>query len=270
MFDKDWFNDFTTSVQYIQLELEPNTQYTLSSNIPTQSTNTDNANLFLMLQNESASSYSNGIKPNQPRTITTDSSGILKIGYRDFVNEYSDEKNKYWYMLNKGSSANEYEPYGMVWYKYSEIYASIGSKIGWRIGGNQPFNDTKLFYDTMKNVKGSTTNIISNFLSYSSNIYSANNIGMCVFSGSEIGVRVSTNTANDLASFTNWLDVNNVKIYYELANPTYTIITSPTLISQLEALQNQRSINGTNVITSECEEGLPVRIGVTALLKEVS
>lgn len=67
-----------------------------------------------------------------------------------------------------------------------------------------------------------------------------------------------------------WLASNNLLIYYILANPTYTIITSPTLISQLESLQNQRSINGTNVITSECEEGLPVRIGVTALLKEVA
>ena len=75
---------------------------------------------------------------------------------------------------------------------------------------------------------------------------------------------------NDLATFKTWLSTHNVILYYVLNTPTYTIITEQALISQLEALQNQRSINGTNVITSECEEGLPVRIGVSALLKEVS
>lgn len=67
-----------------------------------------------------------------------------------------------------------------------------------------------------------------------------------------------------------WLSNNNVILYYVLNTPTYTIITEQALISQLESLQNQRSIDGTNVITSECEEGLPVRIGVSALLKEVA
>lgn len=77
-------------------------------------------------------------------------------------------------------------------------------------------------------------------------------------------------TSNDFNAYIQTLDNINDKVYCVLRETTNTEITSPTLISQLESLQNQRSIDGTNTITSQCEEGLPVRIGVTALMKQVS
>ena len=110
LFNYKLFNAFTTSVQFIAITgLKENTNYTLSSNIPSASTTV--ANLFLSL-NQSPSSSNNGVFPNSPRTINTGNNTILYIGYRDNNNNLTDEATSYWYQLEEGSTATTYEGFG--------------------------------------------------------------------------------------------------------------------------------------------------------------
>lgn len=87
----------------VALKLEPNTQYTLSSNTPLYSDNA--ASIWF----NGPSTGTDGIWINQPRTTTTDENGELYITIR--TTEIDTIFEKYWLMLNYGSSALPYEPY---------------------------------------------------------------------------------------------------------------------------------------------------------------
>ena len=164
------------------------------------------------------------------------------------------------------------------WYLHKEIGKAIlnGSESwsSWGVGNKNNtqayvFRDMPSISDKDMTANAGCPYICNRFIFYSNSNYQndvellyLNNLKSC-------GIRLSTSKAPDVATFKTWLSNNNVTLYYILAISTNTEITSPTLISQLESLQNQRSIDGTNTITSQCEEGLPVRIGVTALMKQV-
>ena len=87
----------------VTLKLKPNTQYTLSSNTPLYM---DNATSIWF--NE-ASTSTDGVWINQPKTTTTDEKGELFISIR--ITEIDTIFEEYWLMLNYGSSALPYEPY---------------------------------------------------------------------------------------------------------------------------------------------------------------
>ena len=83
--------------------LTPNTQYTLYSNI--RKTDDDASCLWF---NGTTGSI-NGVWDGQPRTATSSANGELKVYYRSAILPKFDD---YWYMLNLGSTALPYEPYG--------------------------------------------------------------------------------------------------------------------------------------------------------------
>lgn len=114
LFDKNLFRTFTSSIKYISLNLKPNTEYIVSSNLPKGLSNS--ANLFALNSTESASSPSNGVTPGIPRTVTTLDNGILRIGYRDNDNSLEDEANAYWYQVELGSTATPFVPYSKTDY----------------------------------------------------------------------------------------------------------------------------------------------------------
>lgn len=87
----------------VALKLEPNTQYTLSSNTPLYSDNA--ASIWF----NGPATGTDGIWINQPRTTTTDENGELYITIR--TTEIDTIFEKYWLMLNYGSSALSYESY---------------------------------------------------------------------------------------------------------------------------------------------------------------
>ena len=60
-------------------------------------------------------------------------------------------------------------------------------------------------------------------------------------------MRLSSDETTE-ANFKTWLSTHNVKIKYIGATPTYTKITDTTLISQLEAIQTLKQLQGTTVI----------------------
>ena len=108
LFDKSLFQNFTDAIKFISLNLKPNTQYTVSSDIPSSY---NSANLFALNSTGNPSTTTNGVTPSVPRTVTTLDDGILRIGYRDNGNALEDEKDNYWYQLEQGSTATSYEPY---------------------------------------------------------------------------------------------------------------------------------------------------------------
>ena len=183
--------------------------------------------------------------------------------------------NSFGVMIEEGSTVSEYEPYGKLWYKKNAIGKVVlnGSE-SWAVAGTQykGLFSANITVSNLKRQNIFSGDLYSNY--FTEHTFQEQNEGITKSSRpleySAIILRIKNDKATNLDTFKSWLSTHNTSVYYLLANPTYTIITSPTLISQLESLQNQRSINGTNVITSECEEGLPVRIGVSALLKEVS
>lgn len=110
-FNNTLFEEFTSNLKYIDVILEGNKEYTVSSNLPKSSQGT--ANIFAY--NSSSSGASTGINDigvaATSRTITTNDDGKIIIAYRDNNSELTDEKNKYLYQIEEGPDATEYEPY---------------------------------------------------------------------------------------------------------------------------------------------------------------
>ena len=111
LFDYKLFETFTTTLKVITLNLKPNTQYTMSSDYLNTTTGTITGNLFITNSTSSPNTGSNNVYSGMPRTITTNADGIIKIHYRDYRSEYTNEATSYWYMLNEGSTALTYEAF---------------------------------------------------------------------------------------------------------------------------------------------------------------
>lgn len=84
-------------IPYMDIKLEPNTQYTLSTNIPSRDTLRD---VFFLKGTDTPSSLVNGVAKDLPMTLTTNADGIVKVALRDY-----DLSNGYWVMLSKGNKA---------------------------------------------------------------------------------------------------------------------------------------------------------------------
>lgn len=92
-----------SSVPYMDIKLEANTEYTLSTNIPIQTNG--QYDVFLFKGTDAPSSNSNGVAKDRPRTLTTNADGILKVAMRSY-----SLSNGYWIMLAKGNKALDWQP----------------------------------------------------------------------------------------------------------------------------------------------------------------
>lgn len=109
---KTWINkpDFTVTnsgIPAIKIKLTGNEEYTLSSNIEPR---TDGAaNIFLTYGNRTTvSSSPDGVYPDQPKTLTTQSDGYVIVAIRDNIDVTN---NDLWIMLNKGEEAYRWVPH---------------------------------------------------------------------------------------------------------------------------------------------------------------
>ena len=68
-------------------------------------------------------------------------------------------------------------------------------------------------------------------------------------------MRIRTETEDTPTNFKAWVNDHNIIVYAPLLNATDIEITDTQLISQLEAIDNMYSYNGTTIITSTYEEG---------------
>lgn len=112
LFDiEEWFRvpdsekPVTTGVPYIELNLEPLTQYTVSTNIPDRNGNYD---VFAMPTDQNASSGINGLSEGNSRVVSTIGNGILKISMRSFS---LDKSSGYWIKVEKGATATPFKGY---------------------------------------------------------------------------------------------------------------------------------------------------------------
>jgi hypothetical protein len=264
LFDNNLFDTFTPAIKVITLNLKPNTNYTLSSNIPADYDRTI-ANLFIITSSGNPTTANNGVMPNSPRTMTTLNDGVIRIGYRDNSGNLSDEATKYWYMLNEGTTALEYEPYGTGWYLKKEIGKVVldGSE-NWSTNASWNYTNTNIY---MLNGNPQTTNeVVCDYFKWYRATYSNDINGeVGLVWGSTLSFRILNTIASDTEAFKTWLSTHNTIVYYVLNTPTYTEITDSTLLSQLNALA--KSYTGQTNISQESND-MPFILDITALKGE--
>lgn len=197
----------------------------------------------------------------------TTNSGTKYINFRTIEENTNTNSN---IMVQKGTTATSYEPYGNdEWYKKANIGKVVlnGSETGW---------------DT------TATNVFASAIGYVQNVKTYTYIGLCDYykynpvqqsvsiniNNNEFAIQLNENyrarlffkntSISQVSDFTTWLSNHNTSVYYVLNTPTYTKITDSTLLSQLEAIYNANSRNGTTNINQENND-LPFIIDVSCL-----
>jgi hypothetical protein len=178
--------------------------------------------------------------------------------------DYSN--GKYWIMLNEGSTALPYEPYGNgAWYLEKKIGKVVldGSE-SWSIRSGTNYT-TKVSDNLPVN-----TSVSTNFKGYC-NYYQTNvnwdaltNLRAMLYKNSAwnyANVQISDNTFNSTDALKVWLSTHNTSVYYPLATPTYTPITG-TLKDELESVWRANSYKGTTNI-SQVNNDLPFNMNVS-------
>ena len=151
-------------------------------------------------------------------------------------------------MINEGTTALPYEPYGKVWYLHKEIGKIVynGSESGsWTPSVSGGFTRFAGPYISNAQQIVSRLQMKSNYFHYLS---SGGEVGAgFIYSGQFFAYPNQTITTEQ--NFRNWLSAHNTTVYYVLATPTYEEITDSTLIYQLEA--TKKSYNKQTNISQE-------------------
>ena len=180
---------------------------------------------------------------------------------------YTNVSANAYLMLNEGSTALPYEPYGTGWYIKKDIGKVVldGTEniYNGQIYGNY-FRAYAIINDMYKN-SVTNANLFSNYFYGDINAMSQTN--------SEPGMMCQYQTRNwiyfvldveNIDGVKTWLSTHNTTFYYPLSIPTYTKITDSTLASQLNALELARSYNEqTNL--SQTNDDLPFILDAMAL-----
>ena len=169
---------------------------------------------------------------------------LSKIGtYQDYIYKDSDK----WYL---------HKEIGKVLFDGSEE---------WQIGNTGTSNWYYYFnssYIPIQNIQTSSYGLCSHY--NIANIGNNNtNQGISLLSNGILRVRYGTEDTT--TNYKTWLSTHNIELYYVLGTTTYTEITDSTLLSQLEAIYNAKSKNGTTNINQENND-LSFILDVSALL----
>ena len=168
-------------------------------------------------------------------------------------------------MINEGTTALPYEPYGTDWYLKKNIGVQdiLSSELG-NFSSATNLNNvqfTKPTNDKKNGIVDRTIPVLCNKLAYSnrpSGTYDDSNLIDKILDGGNskyfVGLPKTITTLEEAQTY-----LATLKIYYILATPTYTKITDSTLIEQLEAIKSKD--NTTNITSS-------MVIGAIALKKE--
>ena len=251
--------DNATRVRTNVFKVKPNTTYTVSSKIALGECCT------YYYENDGTTGIPGIIVVNDTTTktvsFTTPSNAYyMKIRFGKEAVPYiaTDDNN---IMLNEGSTALPYEPYGKVWYVEKQYMTKVlnGSETWTRLGtGTTPYK----YYTNKSEFVGlpTTTGALSTHFVYdgvtsSSNVYRVFYFNMS--SGQTTANGNITFTTPDITSvndFKTWLSTHNTEILYQLATPIYEVITNTELINQLESLYNAKSKDGTTNINVTSED----------------
>ena len=257
-----WTNEATT----IWLKVQPNTQYTMSR---------DRGNRLII-----------GASNNQPvleGTLDT----IIYDGGTSEATSYTFSSGNYtyiaiyisrntsttpnWVMINEGSTALPYEPYGSgEWYLEKQIGKVVldGSE-RWILDNpsSQGIKQFTLVKSGVFHTSGSEIHIFSNYFKgvgwHNSWLY--DNVITTGSYANTSRIRVMASAFSTVNDFKTWLGTHNTILYYVLKTPTTTEITDTTLLSQLEALNGAKSYTTQTNISQENNDK-PFIISASALM----
>jgi hypothetical protein len=74
-------NEFDSSTRSVDIQLEPNKLYTIYTTIPARPVN-GLYDLFFHVPSVRPSSDTNGVRVNEPRSMTTDETGVVTVSFR--------------------------------------------------------------------------------------------------------------------------------------------------------------------------------------------
>lgn len=225
------------------IEVQPNTQYTFSRY--------DGTGQSLMIAEYNSSQTfiqrdtQGSISTNTPYTITTTANTkYVRLNY-------DNTRGNTLLQFEKGTSTS-YEPYGIVWYVKKQVDKRI-------LAGNDNIqsvvtstNTTRCYF---RNILSEINSSMTTFEGISNYLVGKNNWNLDeegIYSdGRNIVFRINTSTIGSTSTTINtWLSTHNIKYYYALANPIYTVITDTNLTAQLNALYTAGLFSGTTRIIS--------------------
>lgn len=226
------------------IKVEPNTTYTFTRQV--------GQIRWIIGYTANKTGITDGNFQNHPASITSLDNGVLS---KTFTTTATTEYIK-WYdtnctntseavMLNEGTTALPYEPYGNNWYiekNIGKVVLTGANTEGWT-KVNNCFQTSGVLPSDIANV-GQYLNALSSHFKYEywASGITSNMTNNCFGwnTGKKLTMRYDTcSTASDFAT---WLGNNNVTIYYQLANPTYETITNENLIEQLNNIQDMQLI----------------------------
>ena len=198
-----------------------------------------------------------------PRTITVDKT----YPYMHIQFSYN-EPNVVNIMLNEGSTALPYEPYGKVWYVNKQIgkYTITGQESATQYYWSSEINGIKFVLDDAIKTVANVPTYCNRFNQWYSGT-TANNYVRLNRTTSYLGFwfgNITIEGVNSISTFKSYATNNQVLLYYPLETPTYTEITDSTLISQLEALNGAKSYT-TQTNISQVNNDKPFILDATAL-----
>lgn len=164
-------------------------------------------------------------------------------------------------MLNSGTTALLYEPYGSGdWYLKKNIGKVVldGSE-DWKLALSDTPNWYYYFSYTTGIASGSTG--ISNYYKWGNIGNNNTNQGIIVLSGY---FRIRYGTEDTVANFKTWLSTHNTIVYYPLATPTY-ILLNETLQEQLENIYNHTNSYNEQTNLSQQNNDLPFVLKLSAI-----
>ena len=170
-------------------------------------------------------------------------------------------------MLNEGSTALPYEPYGKVWYLNKQIGKVIlNGTENWGSFQVESSGLGRAIVNNMENVyyDNNLATLLSDKLVGTKYAGAWNNTYECIATFNNNRFIAYLKNVSDLATFKSILNNSNAIVYYVLATPTYTEITDSTLLSQLEVLNGAKSYTTQTNISQENNDK-PFILDVTAL-----
>lgn len=165
-----------------------------------------------------------------------------------------DEISKFDYQIEKGNQATYIEPYGYKdkWY----IEKNVDMYNSWtEVNLKTDYTNTSRFQFVLPSATDSTKRSLT-LCNYFENAIN-NNDAEHLFIGTStpniydgLNVFISKTRATTNTEAINWLKSNNVKVYYVLANPTYTLIENEELIEQLDRIHLEQGLNNVMISSS--------------------
>lgn len=263
---KAWNNSSNSARAIMTMTCEPSTTYTVSA---TGISGFDDSKL-IVFEKESAESTSQIANANVTTStiITTNANTHFLALQFNKTGISSNDFTNVRVMVNKGSTALPYEPYGTGdWYKRAEIaYKTLNGTENWT---KNTTYDNVFFTDSTYLDRNYSANVLaSDHFTYDGVISSSSGVqvGRMYLWNTEalkgrIVIGIEKDTKQEVQTF---FSTNNTKVYYVSQTTTFTQITDTTLINQLNAIEKAKSYTEqTNI--SQTNAGKPFIIDVTAL-----